>query len=84
MTDSARTIINLQHQHQQQQQQEIANYNNLGNNKSQQQHHQHQVEINIESNQNYQLYAELREQQLRARETGPRPMFEHLLFYLYF
>ncbi len=34
-----------------------------------------QVEINLESNINYQHYAELREQQLRVRETGLKPMY---------
>ncbi len=34
-----------------------------------------QVEIHLESNQNYHHYAELREQQLRARETGSKPMY---------
>ena len=34
-----------------------------------------QVEINLELNHNYQHYVELREQQLRARETGSKPMY---------
>ena len=33
-----------------------------------------QVEINLENNQNYQNYADLREQKLRARENIPRDM----------
>lgn len=36
--------------------------------------HNQQVEINLEPNQNYQHYAELREQQLRVRETGQKFM----------
>lgn len=44
------------------------NFNNVLNNNSQ------SVEINLDTNQNFQNYADLREQQLRARETGQKNM----------
>jgi len=54
-------------------QQELIKNNNLNNNSNIKSNNNQQVEINLE-NQNYNHYADLREQQLRVRETGQKPM----------
>lgn len=54
-------------------QQELTKNNNLNDNNNINGSNNKQVEINLE-NQNYNHYTDLREQQLRVRETGQKPM----------
>jgi hypothetical protein len=66
MTNAGSSFLNLQ---QSSKDSEININNNINTNNNNYISNTNQVEINIEENQNFLHYAELREQQLRAREN---------------